>query len=477
MWKPKEALIWLREISLDPLGGLGVLLATLGGGLFFFFVLLSLLGFFPASPYLGIFIYLGLPAVLLVGLTLLPFAHFRLAKRRTGGRLPAFDFENPKHLRRLGVFAGLTAVNLVIFSLAGYGAYHVSETNEFCGKVCHTVMKPEWTAYQLSPHARVKCVECHIGPGADWFVRSKLSGARQVLAVATGRYQKPVPTPIHNLRPARETCEQCHWPEKFHGDALRVLHHFQPDSANTPETTVLLLKVRGGERSGEEAGHRGIHWHTKRSNRVTYVATDERREKIPYVRLERDGEAPIEFFAGEPETVRAAIVGRDERVMDCMDCHNRPTHSFELPDDAVEHALATGRLDPSIPYLRREAERVLRADLDTGADPVAAIRAKLDDFYAKDPSVAGVVAASTLDAVASELATIRGRNVFPEMNISWGTYPVFLGHKNDEGGCFRCHDGEHATADGRYIENDCETCHSIIAEEEPNPAILSTLYP
>jgi hypothetical protein len=473
-WRPREALIWLREISLDPVGGLGVLFATLGGGLFAVFLALSLLGF-PFSPYIGIFIYVALPAILVAGLALLPIAHFRLSKRRSGGRLPHFDFENPRHLRRLGIFGLLTVANVCIFGFAGYGAYHVSETNEFCGLVCHTVMEPEWTAYQASPHARVKCVECHIGPGAGWFVKSKLSGARQVWAVATGRYRRPVPTPIEDLRPARETCEQCHWPEKFHGDVLQVRRHYASDLENTEKTTVLVLKIRGGNREGEDGG--GIHWHTNPRNRVSYVAVDERREEIPYVKLERQNGEVVEYFAGDPEEVRASIAGRPERVMDCMDCHNRPTHAFELPEQAVDHALADGRLDRSIPYLRREAERALRSDVEPHADPVAAMRAALDEFYATDPGIAGSVAPSALDAAAGELAAIRGRNVFPKMEIDWGTYPIFLGHGDDfEGGCFRCHDGGHETPDGETISDDCETCHTIVAEEETDPAVLSTLY-
>jgi len=475
MGKRKEVFIWLREISLDPVGGLGVLLATLGGGLFAAFVVLSLLGF-PFSPYLGIFIYLVLPGVLLVGLALLPVAHFRLSKRRSGGRLPHFDFENPRHLRRLGIFGLLTVLNVCIFGFAGYGAYHVSETNEFCGLVCHQVMKPEWTAYQASPHARVKCVECHIGPGAGWFVRSKLSGARQVWAATTGNYHRPVPTPIENLRPARETCEQCHWPEKFHGDVLQVRHHYDEDRDNTQKTTVLLLKIRGGNREGENGG--GIHWHTNPRNRVTYVAVDETREEIPYVRLTREDGEVVEFFAGDPDEVRAEIAGRPERVMDCMDCHNRPTHSFEMPAEAVDLALEDGRLDRSIPFLRREAVRALQASIDPAADPVTALRAALDDFYGGNGEEAGTVDAAALDAAARTLAAIRDRNVFPEMNIDWGTYPIFLGHGGSEleGGCFRCHDGGHETPDGEIISDDCETCHTIIAEDESDPAVLSTLY-
>lgn len=473
MWKPREALTWLREISLDPIGGLGVLLATLGGLLFVVFLALTLAGF-PFSPYVGIFIFVVLPGVLVVGLLLLPIAHWRLSKQRRGGRLPAFDFENPRHLRRLGIFAGMTVVNMVLFGFAGYGAYHVSETNEFCGLVCHQVMKPEWTAYQDSPHSRVKCVECHIGSGADWYVRSKLSGARQVVAAITGSYHRPIDTPIENLRPARGTCEECHWPEKHHGDMLDVRHKFAEDRDNTRKTTVLVLKIGGGERDGG----RGIHWHTSKDNVVEYVSVDEDRQEIPYVRLTRaDGEV-VEWFAGDPDEVRERIAGIAPRTMDCMDCHNRPTHAFELPEEAVDHALDAGRLDPAIPYLRREAVRALRSDVAAGADLTAAMRASLAEFYAADEEMRALVSAEALDATAARLAAIRERNVFPEMEITWGTYPKFLGHGGSdlEGGCFRCHDGGHETVDGDTIVDDCETCHAIVADEETDPAVLSTLY-
>jgi hypothetical protein len=464
-----EALVsWLRTIALDPVGAMGILLATLGGLLFVVMVALSLAGF-PFNHYVGIFIYLALPLVLLIGLVLIPIGRWRLARRHPGGRLPRFDFENPDHLKKLGVFLALTVVNFCLFGMASFGAYHFSDSNEFCGLICHQVMQPEWTAYQRSPHSRVDCVECHIGPGAGWFVRSKLSGVRQVVAVATGSYHRPIDTPIRDLRPARETCEQCHWPEKFHGDRLHTIEHFEEDEENSELVTALLLRVGGGTFNGE-AGP-GIHWHTNPQNRVSYVSTDDSRETIPWVRLETQDGKVEEFVAEEFEGLPELLAARPARTMDCVDCHNRPTHVFETLPGAVDLALADGRLDRDVPWLRYEAVRALRAAGDEGEDPTGRIREALESSYAKRREEGVEVAPADLDAAARELGTIWSRNVFPHMKITWGTYKSFLGHV-DDGGCFRCHDGLHASSSGETISDDCETCHVILAEEE-DPAVLS----
>jgi hypothetical protein len=463
---------WLREVALDPVGGLGILLATFGGGLFVVLVGLSLAGF-PFNHYVGIFIYLVLPMILLTGLVLIPIGRWRIARRYPGGRMPQFDFENPRHLRAFGVFLLMSAANICLFGIASYGAYHLSDSNEFCGLVCHTVMEPEWTAHQLSPHSRVGCVECHIGPGAGWFVRSKLSGVRQVLAVAAGTYTRPIETPVHNLRPARETCEQCHWPEKFHGDKLQTITHFDNDEESTELVTALLLRVGGGTVNRKPAG--GIHWHTNPANRVTYVSTDDSREEIPWIRLETEDGEVEDFVADGFEGTEELLQARPPRTMDCVDCHNRPTHVFESPEEAVDRLLQEDRLSREIPFVRREAVRALRAVENPGDDPAAAIREALEKAYEKYADRGIEIAPSDLTAVSEEVGVIWSRNVFPAMQVSWGTYPSFLGHE-DDGGCFRCHDGMHTSSSGRTISDDCETCHVILAEEEENPVILSEIY-
>jgi len=463
---------WLRTVALDPVGGLGILLTTFGGVLFVVLVALSLAGL-PFNHYVGIFIYIALPAIFLVGLLLIPIGRWRVARNYPGGRLPHFDFENPDHLKKLGVFLGLTVVNVCLFGMASFGAYHFSESNEFCGLICHQVMQPEWTAHQRSPHSRVDCVECHIGPGAGWFVRSKLSGARQVLAVATGDFHRPIDTPIRNLRPARETCEQCHWPEKFHGDRLETIRRYDDDEDNTELVTALLLRVGGGTVNGEAGG--GIHWHTNPRNQVSYVSTDDSREEIPWVRLERQDGTVEEFVAEDVEGLDELLASRAPRVMDCVDCHNRPTHVFESLEGAVDLALEEARLNRDVPFVRREGVRALRAVEDDAADPAGRIRGLLETAYAEHAEDGVEVTEAQLDEITTELAGIRARNVFPSMSVTWGTYRSFLGHE-DDGGCFRCHDGLHTSASGRTIADDCETCHWILAEEEEEPAILSELY-
>jgi hypothetical protein len=324
-------------------------------------------------------------------------------------------------------------------------------------------MAPEFTAYQRSSHARVHCVECHIGPGASWFVKSKLSGAWQVISVTFDLYQRPIPTPVAALRPARDTCEQCHWPARFSGDRLHVRTHYGDDAASTERQTVLLVHVGGAEH--------GIHRHVNTGVRIRYQA-DAKREVIPVI------EASLPD--GRIRTYRAPGARADPavewRVMDCVDCHNRPSHAFELPEDAVDAALAAGRLDRTIPFIRREAVAALRTEHATQEAAREAIpRALLARYAAFDPAAAKAHGPA-LEAAGKELADAWTRNVWPGMKIGWGTYRTALGHERGPG-CFRCHDASHATDDGKVLSQDCDQCHALLAVDEERPAILSQLRP
>jgi hypothetical protein len=347
------------------------------------------------------------------------------------------------------------------------------DSTEFCGTTCHSVMEPEHTAYQNSPHARVKCVSCHIGPGAGWFVKSKLSGAWQVVATTFDLYPRPIPTPIENLRPARETCEQCHWPTKFVGDRLKVLTHYGEDEANTEVKTVLLLRVGGvlGRRS------QGIHWHVDPGNRIRY-RSDERRETIHEVELTRPDGTVERFHApgNGPEDGTGTGAEGDWRVMDCVDCHNRPTHIYRTPEKGLDEVLAQGLIDPSLPYVRREGLKALRQDYESHPAAREGIGEALTAFY--EESYPDLVRSRAVDIeqAARILADVHNRNVFPDMRVGWGTYPDHIGHM-DYPGCFRCHNDEHATESGEVISQDCETCHTLLAMEEEAPEILEQLKP
>jgi hypothetical protein len=427
----------------------------------------------PAHPYVGLIGFMVLPGLLVLGWVLIGFGQLvrRLRSRRTGSAGPALEGER---LLRRGATVGLiTAVVLVVLGTFSYEAYHYTDSVGFCLEVCHQVMRPEGVAYARSPHANVACVDCHIGPGASWFVRSKLSGLRQVVAVLADSYSRPIPTPVENLRPARETCEVCHWPARFHGAKLTVRQHFEPDRPNTPTVTALVLKVGGLPRPGAPAT--GVHWHVDPRNEVRYRAADaERREILEVVQSTPEGEVRYLREGVDPDGD-----GGVWRVMDCIDCHNRPTHVFELPEQAVDEALADGRLDPALPYLRREAVRALRA-VQPGDDTADSLASWLRATYEREHPEDLAALSGALPATTRELAAILERNVFPGMAITWGTYPINLTHFDaagelSDGGCFRCHDEEHVSAGGQTISQDCDACHTVLAWREEEWAGLSGL--
>jgi hypothetical protein len=348
---------------------------------------------------------------------------------------------------------------------------------QFCGLTCHSVMQPEYTAYLNSPHARVACVECHIGPGAPWFVRSKLSGAWQVVSVNLNLYQRPIPTPIENLRPSRETCEQCHWPLKFHGDKLQVKPRYAEDDANTETKTVLLMHTGGLDPlTRQPQGNHGVHLDP--DTLIEYVAADRKREEIPYVRYRTKAGEVFEYVsdaAGKPvEELRRL----PRRMMDCMDCHNRPTHIFESPAHALDRALAARQIDPALPFIKKKGLELLQTNFASHAEASSQIPTRLKEFYRQEPPDVlspNSPGEAAVEQAAQVLVGINARNVFPQMNIFWGTYTNNLGH-DPSPGCFRCHDGGHSTPDGaRSIPNDCNTCHSLLAFEEPEPDILKML--
>jgi len=322
---------FLVALTRSPIGLIGAAITTASAVLIITLFAIELFGFL-GNPYVGILAYLVLPAVFLGGLGLIPLGLLRQRRlaRRAGVEgqpptsFPVIDLNSDRTRQWILIFIVLSSVNVVILAMATYKGVEVMESTEFCGMTCHSVMAPEHTAYQRSPHARVKCVSCHIGEGADWFVKSKLSGAAQLLAVAFNTYPRPISTPVHDLRPARETCEQCHWPTKFVGDRLKTITHHASDESNTPLKTVLLLRVGG--RTGEDS--KGIHWHVDPGIQVRY-RSDESREKIHEVEL-TDGNGEVKtFFRPASDDTQPPDDG-DWRVMDCVDCHNRPSHVFRV---------------------------------------------------------------------------------------------------------------------------------------------------
>ncbi len=428
---------------------------------------------FEGGPYLGILTFLILPAIFVVGLILIPVGvllYRRRMRRAPGGEsiptLPVFDLNEPKTRRWLLILLGATMFNIVLVAGATYKGVEVMESVEFCGMACHTVMEPEHTAFRRSSHSRLSCADCHIGPGADWFVKSKLDGAWQIVSVALDLYPRPIPTPLHDLRPARETCEQCHWPTRFVGDKLDVRTHYDEDEANTELTTVLLLKVGGlaGQRS------HGIHWHVDPDVKIRY-RSDETRETIWEVEYtSEDGGTKLFRDRKAPED------GGAWREMDCVDCHNRPSHKYRPPGLEIDIAIRDGLIDRSLPYVKREGLRIIDAQYSSHEEAREVITEELTRFYNENyPDVATEQADLAEDA-ASVLGDIYSVNVFPQMEVWWDTYPEHIGHETSDG-CYRCHGRRLRTAERETISKDCDVCHTVLAEREENPDILTQLDP
>jgi hypothetical protein len=440
----------------------GMILATISAVLFLVVFLADLFGW-HTNPYLGIVFFLILPAFFIAGLLLIPLGAWLERKKRSRGkhpsdlRWPRFDLNDPTQRTAAFIVAVLTMANVVIVSLAAYRGIEYMDSVQFCGQVCHGVMKPEFTAYQDGPHSRVTCVQCHIGPGASWFARSKLSGTRQVFAVSLNTFSRPIPSPVQNLRPAREVCEQCHWPEKFHGDKIQRVIEYAENEANTESVTTLDVHVGGGsERLGIATG---IHWHMNVANEIEYIATDDKRQVIPYVRL-KDRFGNVREYTAEGVTPDQLAKG-ERRRMDCMDCHNRPSHPMApTAEKAVNSAMAQGEIPKNLPYVRREAVKALKATFATQEAADEGISRALREFYRTQYQQVYMTRRQDVERAVTSAQNVYNRNVFPEMNVQFGTYPNNIGHM-DSPGCFRCHDDNHKTKDGKTISQDCDTCHHI----------------
>lgn len=472
---------WVRPLAYlgrNTITLIGVVLTTTSAITMVLYWIFEILlgGGFGAYPYSGIIFLLALPSVFVLGLILMPVGGLlRRSRLRQRGELPSeyprVDLGDPLLRRAVILVTMATFLNIVIFTTAAYRGTQYMDSVQFCGQTCHTVMQPEFTAYLNSSHSRVACVQCHIGPGASWFVRSKVSGVRQVFAVAFHDYPRPIPSPVEQLRPARATCEECHWPQRFLGNVLLIRNHYKDDEANTSSTSVLLMKVGG--RSA--AGSVGIHgYHLDPGVRITYIATDSKRQVVAQVTYtEASGKATI-FNSTEPRATPEQLAKGEHRIMDCMDCHNRPTHTFQLPDAALDQAISESFISAELPYIKKEGLEVLKKNYPDRATARTAIAAELEAFYQNNYPQIVASQKAKLDQAISAIQAIYLRNVFPAMDVTWGTYPNNLGHM-DWPGCFRCHDGSHVSADGKAIPNDCDVCHDLIAVDEHNPKVLAEL--
>jgi nitrate/TMAO reductase-like tetraheme cytochrome c subunit len=441
----------------------GALLATVAG-CSWLAALPNLLRGDTKDPYIGILLFVVLPAVLVIGLILMPIGAWRARREIRRGLKQAPTRESS--LKRLaGFLLATTVVNVVIIAQVSYGAVQYMEGVSFCGTSCH-VMTPEFTAYQRSPHARVPCVDCHVSPGAAGWVNSKMAGARQLVDTVLGTSSRPIKSAIetNQLVPSRETCEKCHWPDQFNGTKLRVIPEYADDETNSSTQTVLMMMVGGG-------GVRGIHdAHFGPGVTIRYASTDSTRQTIPWVEY-TDATSKINRVYTASDA--PADTGKLTRyTMQCVDCHNRPTHTFMLPERAMNRAMALGRISVTLPFIKKKGVEVLRTAYAAPDEARRRIPAALRDYYRST----GIYdsRSADVDSAANAIVAIYEGNVFPDLKVTWGTYKNNLGH-TDFPGCFRCHDEMHATTDQKTITQDCGACHEIVSSSEASPEILQTL--
>ena len=430
---------------------LGVALVTLAGFSWLFVLPANIRGHVE-NPYIGLLVFIAIPAVFLTGLILIPIG-IALGRHRITDR--------PAAMRRAGIFfAIMTLANLVIASQGSYRAVEHMETVQFCGQTCH-VMKPEFTAHGFPPHQAVGCASCHIAPGATGWVRAKMAGTRQLLAVVFNNYPRPIESAMeaNKLVSSADTCEQCH----THGEAspprLRIITEYKDDETNSRMDTVLIMLV------GK------IHQaHMGPGVQMRYVPQDKKRQNIPWVEYRNSGSGVTRTYAA----AGANIAGLPIFEMQCVDCHNRAAHSFEDPARAIDKDIAGGQIPIGLPFVKKTGLELIKASYSSDDEAAAKIKAGLAAFYQQKYPDVSAKRGADVQAAGTALAELYGRNVFPDLKVTWGTYPNNLGH-TDFPGCFRCHDDAHSTGDKKTISQDCDTCHKALAMEESSPEILKSL--
>lgn len=429
------------------------------------------------NPYLGIFTWIVLPGFLILGLIIVVVG--MILERRRRSRLtheeilafPTLDLNDPHRRRVFLSFLGVGFIFVFMSAFGSYRAYEYTESVAFCGRTCHTVMKPEYTAFQVASHASLRCVDCHVGAGPEWYVRSKFTGVRQLYGVVFNKYSKPIGSPVENMRPARDTCGTCHWAEKFYGTQMKEFNHFGYDEKNTYRQTRLLIKTGGGNPVTDAVA--GIHWHMNLANEVTYIASDKQRQVIPWVRLKDKSGNVTEFVANGAQVTPDQIANTPKRIMDCVDCHNRPTHVYLTPDQAVNDAFMANKLDVSLPFLKREAVAVLSKPYSTNEEALNSISSRLSEFYNTNYPDVYSQKGESLNKSIGEVRRIYQTYFFPEMKTDWQAHPNNIGHYYSQG-CFRCHDGKHVSNTGKVIRSECDICHTALDQSESG-ALVSAI--
>jgi hypothetical protein len=456
----------LHVLASNWISMLGVALVTTAGCSWLFVLPLHMRGSVD-NPYIGLLLFVLIPIVFFLGLALIPLGIW-FGKRQVAAEFATLH-DRKAVLRRFAIFFGITTfVNVLIGSQVTYRAVEHMETVQFCGQTCH-VMKPEFSAHQLPPHQKVACVGCHVVPGAACLVKSKMAGTRQLMEVISDSYRRPIPsaTESNRLAPSADTCEECHSRARNSGSRVRIIPKFKDDEANTPSYTILTMMIGGGAYGGIHGAHMGPGTH------IRYAASDAKRQVIPWVEYRNSGNGAVRSYLAA-DAKPGSVDALSHFDMQCADCHNRAAHAFELPEHALDRSFASGDLPVSLPFLKKNGLALLNAGYSGEEEATRKISEGLAAFYRSQFPDIAAKHSSEVTAASRVIAKIYSENVFPDLKVTWGTYPNNLGH-TDSPGCFRCHDDAHATADKKTLSQDCGTCHQAVAVEETSPEVLKTL--
>lgn len=445
----------------------GAVLASVSFLLIVFSIVISLIFPDQVGDYLGLFSYIVLPVFLVIGLVLMPIGTLSKIKKdkerkvQREVKFPIVNLNDPSQRFVVLIFVVGTAIFLLFTSIGSYQVFHYTESNEFCGTLCHTVMEPEYVTYHGSAHSRVRCVECHVGSGATWYVKSKMSGLYQVYSVLTNSYPTPIETPVHSLRPARETCEKCHWPQKFYDSKLVNRKSYLSDEENTEWNVQLLLKTASEHKSKGLA--EGIHWHINPDVNIEYTATSFKRDTIFKVKYTNLKTGEVRVYKDENQEEYEDSPRHETRTMDCVDCHNRPSHDYLSPQKFVDQSIASGEISQGIPEIKSVAMGILVKEFPTTDSAMNYIAFKINEYYEKYYDDFITENPGLLENAITAIQDGYKKNYFPLMKANYSEYPNHIGHMETPG-CFRCHNDSFQSDDGHVITNDCNLCHVIKAQ-------------
>ena len=421
-----------------------------------------------SNPYIGIVLFLLLPAVFVVGLVLIAAGivvrrRFLTATRQIPSFFPEVSLKDPVFRRAFDFIVIATFINFIIVGTASYRGVAYMDTVAFCGATCH-VMNPEFSAYHVSPHSTVACTECHVAPGIGGYVHAKLNGTNQLFMVLTHNYPRPIMAQ-DKVPAAASTCLHCHNPAEFAGDKLLIQKSYGDDQLNSQSSSLTVMHVGGRDSFSHLSGIHGAH-----SGKIEYAATDTSNQTIPWIRKTDANGVVTEFMTTGVKAPATSQI----RLMDCIDCHNRSAHSLDTPEDALNKKMAQGSPSASLPFAHKEGLALIKASYESSEIAQAQIKSQLVTFYRSQYPAVWNTQRPQIDEAAKTLAQIYASNVFPAMNVRWGTHPNNIGHNNSPG-CFRCHDGNHSSKSGVAISNDCSACHNLLVSDEQHPKLLTDL--